>query len=60
MKFTLLNKIQIYNFFNSLKNLKVDIFIWQIALQLHTVGLSNICEYLIKKKLTLKNLVSCT
>ena len=55
MKFTLLNKIEIYNFFNSLKNLKVDIFYLADSFGNCTpVGLSNICKYLIKKKINIK------
>lgn len=55
MKFTLLDKIQIYNFFNSLKNLKVDIFYLADSFGNCTpLELSNICKYLIKKKIDIK------
>ena len=55
MKFTLLDKIQIYNFFNSLKNLKADVFYLADSFGNCTpTGLSNICKYLIKKKINIK------
>ena len=55
MKFTLLNNLQIYNYFYSLKKLPIDFFYLADSFGNCTpIRLANLCEYLIKKKINIK------